>query len=332
MAEVPTAGVEKAAPPFHIRPLNIATDVPALARLLEEIEAVDDSGEDTSEATLRELLAWPGHDPGRDRWVVEEPGRPDRLVAHALAWKPGDAPEADLYVGVHPDWRGRGLGRALLAHAVARARELGAVQLAAYGAARSPAVPALLARYGFAPVATWVRMYAPAAMPIAGPIWPPGYRVQTVDMLDDPAAVLAAAMTRGYLGQWGHHTVDEASQARRLTRPDTRADGIFVLFGPRGDVAGVCVAAIAAEGATRPGGRPTGYIDAPGVVAEHDSPDLRRALLCSAMTWLQANGQAGFELESWGDRPETLALYESAGFQVAHKQIAYGCRLAPGQN
>jgi GNAT superfamily N-acetyltransferase len=304
--------------------LNVETDVPGMARLLAEIEAVDDSGEDTSEATLREMLGWPGHDPARDRWIVAAPDQPERLIAHALTWKTRDTPRADLYVGVHPAWRRRGIGSALLTQALDRTCEMGAAQAGVYADERLPASAAFLARHGFAPVAAWARLYAPAATPVPTPVWPPGYTVQPFATLDDPRPVLVQAMTDSYLGQWGHHVANAESQDHWLALPHVRPDGIFILFGPARDIAGICVAEIQAERAERHGGEPTGYIDAPGVVAAHDSPALRRALLHTAMGWLRANDQAGFEIESWGDTPATLALYAAAGFHVDRKQIAYG--------
>ena len=69
---------------FVIRPVDVEADVPRLVRLFEEVEAADQTGNFTSEATVRSRLQQPGHDPAHDRWVVAEPGNPDRLIAHAM--------------------------------------------------------------------------------------------------------------------------------------------------------------------------------------------------------------------------------------------------------
>ena len=103
--------------------------------MLQEVEAVDRS----DEAAVRATMRWPGHDPASDRRVIVDSERQGQLIAHALAWKGDHEPAADVAVAVHPDWRRRGIGAALLARAVDRARAMGATAVRIYADEQHPA-------------------------------------------------------------------------------------------------------------------------------------------------------------------------------------------------
>ena len=55
---------------FIYRPFAVERDFAALVSLLHNVELIDQSNEDVSEATLREQLTWTGHNPALDRWVA----------------------------------------------------------------------------------------------------------------------------------------------------------------------------------------------------------------------------------------------------------------------
>ena len=165
-------------------------------------------------------------------------------------------------------------------------------------------------------------MALPADTPLPEPVWPGGYRLRAFDtLLDWP--LLVEALNRGYEGQWGHHIVREEDVRHWYRGPHVRLDGVFLLAGPRGDLAGISRAELAeqeapASGATR------GLIDAPGVAPEHRDQPLRLPLLLAAAHWLRAQGPENLELKSWGDSAATLAVYEGAGFRQTRRAISYG--------
>lgn len=329
-------------------------DVPRLAALDAAVEAVDRAGEEVSEEAIRETLAWPGHDPWRDRCVIEEPGQPDRLIAHGLVWKGSVDPVADLAVAVHPAWRGRGLGRALLVRALERARTLGATAARAYADEAHPAGAPFLRRHGFTPVAAYTQMRFPARLVPPPATLPAGYTVRDYDDLRDPA-LLARAMTDAYSGLWGHHPVSVEELTQWL--PGWREDGILLLFDQRGGIAGMCRAEVRATSSTAGAGAaeadgmpsaveasaavteeagaagsvearvPDGQIDAPGIVPERRAEDLHVPLLLAAMRWLRAQGAGAIVLESWGDDQGTLDRYGALGFTVTRRAISFRLEL-----
>lgn len=317
-----TDGSRKADVPMRaVRPED---DTPRLADLLTAVEAVDGPDEDASEEAICETMAWPGHDPRQDRWVVEEPGRPERLIAHGLVWKGTQDPHADIAVAVHPAWRRRGVGGALLGRARARAHALGATAARAYADEGHPAAIPFLRRHGFTPVAAYTEMRFAADRVPAPPVFPDAYRVRAYDDVGDPA-LLARAMTAAYSGLWGHHAVSAEDLAPWL--PAWRLDGVFLLFDERADVVGLCRAEVRALAPAEGANKPAGYVDAPGVVPARRDDDLYIPLLLTAMRWLRAQGIETIGLESWGDDEDTLRRYRALGFAIARRAISHRLEL-----
>ena len=97
---------------YVVRAFDLEADVPAFVRLVGAIEATDQRGADTSEEGLRAQLAWPGHDPSRDRLLLEEVAT-GAIVGHSLVFSQSPK-RAIVEVAVHAEWRRRGLGTRLL--------------------------------------------------------------------------------------------------------------------------------------------------------------------------------------------------------------------------
>ena len=306
---------------FVFRPFDMDRDVLPLLRLINEIEAIDQVDEGRSESELRASLTWPEGDPARDRVVVAEPGRPERLIAAVTTWKASTTDRADVRIMVHPDWRRRGLGSALLARGLARAREKGAVYLSAGHDNRMRAAGAFLHAHGFRPTATWIQMRCAAEVPLAEPVYPAGYTVRPQSEVQS-VPVVAEALNRGFIGHFEHRDATDTEVAHWLGTDHTRPDGIFLAFDPAGEPAGICWAEINPDHSARRG-RPTGYIDSLAVVPEHRRHGLGRALLLEGMRWLRANGQATIELDAWGENERALPLYEGAGFRISRQGQSY---------
>jgi mycothiol synthase len=312
---------------FRIRPYAPDVDLSPLARLLEAAEVVDQDGDDISEEVLSDQLSWPGHDPIRDRWVVEAPDSPETLIGWCAVFKMPHTPRADLAVRVHPGWRGRGIGSELLARAIERARERGATSAAIYANVRNPTADGFLRRRGWLPVSAYTAMRWPADVAdvaAESAALPAGYTMRTYAQAPDES-VLLEAINRCYEGLWGHNIVSADDLARWL--PTMPAEGIFLTFAPDGRIAGICRAEMSDRLSARRGAS-AGLIDAPGVVPEHRSDGLYRPLVLTTLAWLQSQHPAGVELESWGDEPATLALYGDLGFIIERQQASYRLDLS----
>ncbi len=320
ITEAPT-GRPGADAPFAFRPLDLAGDVPRLTRLHNEIEAVEHLGETVTETEMRGRLTWPGTDPARDRRVLADPADPDRLIAAANVNKGGDTAHFWLNILVHPDRQRHGIGGALLAWGLGRAREQGAAYVTSGAHSRQPGRHAFLRKHGFVPGAIWIFMRAPAETVLPEPQVPPGFRIVPYATIDD-VDVLATALNRGFIGHYHHRDLTRAEFEHWLQKPGLRRDGIFIALGPDGAPAGICWTDTSPELSARRG-TPTGYIDDLGVVPEHRRRGLGRALLLTGMHWLRGQGLPTIELDAWGHNDLAVPLYEATGFAVTEQGTEY---------
>jgi GNAT superfamily N-acetyltransferase len=127
---------------------------------------------------------------------------------------------------------------------------------------------------------------------------------------------------------WGHRentpgAVTAASLARQIQREPQSypPQGMFVAFGPEGEPAGFCRGE--AGQPAEPGGPILKLVDGPGVAPAHRSQRLQRPLVLTVMRWLSRQGPGAYDLQSWGDTPETIELYRELGFDVAGHWMEY---------
>src|SRR5581483_6256498 len=217
-----------------------ANDLLSLSGLLTSVEDHDHDGEDTSETALRQQLSWHNYEPEQDCWVVEAPGASHVLIGYCSTM--AQTPQrCTLYVAVHPDFRRRGLGRALLTKAKTRAQEVGAEQVTLYAKARNPSANAFLQKQGFELAgSSWV-LHAPATLALQEPEWPTGYSVRSYAQVQQ-ISVLLEVMTRSYADRWGHAENERATDKTVVQKWLAHADqdGIFLVFAPDGGIAGFC--------------------------------------------------------------------------------------------
>lgn len=303
---------------FIIRPLAPDADLPDLTRLRTCIAQADQTGDAISEAALQERLTWPNQDPLKDHWVAEAPERPGELLGYATLIT--HIPQrADALLEVHPDWRRRGLGSALLRRLLQRASEKEVQDVAFYEPVAQVAAQAFLSQAGFERAGEAWELQAGMDSALAAPAWPPGYSVQTYAQAPDLARLLAVC-NRSRRDMWGHWenyagAVTAEVVGRWLPRWDW--NGIFIALDPTGEAVGVCRAQV---------GDPA-YIDSPTVVPEHRPHHLQRPLVLTAGQWLRSQGASRLNLETWGDPPSTVAVYRDLGFDEVAHYLAYRHRL-----
>ncbi|MGY1713377.1 GNAT family N-acetyltransferase [Geodermatophilus sp. SYSU D01106] len=316
------------------RPLTL-DDAPAAAELLEAAEAVDDTGEHEDAADLtewwdRELVELP-----RDgRAVVDADGR---LVAWATSIAPRggrDAFRIWTEGRVHPDVRGRGVGRALLAWQLRR----GAEQHAEFGPPGLPArlvtsvwpamtsLESMLRRAGFEVERLFASMERPlTGLPAVAP--PPG--VDLVPFTWDRDDEVRRAHNASFTEHHGSTERDEQAWRNWFTGRQAFRPDLSVLALTDGAVAGY-VLTYEYEADTRATGIRTAHFGQIGVLPSARGRGVASATIAAALAAAQEAGyaQAALDVDT-ENTTGAFALYERVGFRVARTHHAWAYVVPP---
>lgn len=293
-----------------------------LAALVRRVEEADDAPFRTSDEELREHVEAPWHERSRDCLVgVAADGVPRAFAS--VDRSPGDVTVIRTFVwaGVDAGWRGRGIGRELLAWALGRARQQ-LVESGTEGPARivefiedaATSTVALVRAAGFVPVRYDAHMRRPLDGDLPDVALPPGLRLETWTPRRDEQARLAHneafADHRGseprspeqwqagrstFVPAWSTVVVDEASDEVVGYQMSDRYEQDWEITG-----------------------HSFGYTGLLGVRRAWRGCGVARALLADAMRRYRADGMELAELSVDTENPNgAFRLYESLGYERA---------------
>ena len=296
---------------LSVRPATV-DDAPAINEL---ITAADVDVQGWSESSESELLGWwRMMDLEHDSWVLEENGT---VAAYAVGFAHADVLEVDGFV--HPQGRGRGLGRWLVDQADARARELAKAKLHAYSLAQDERAHRLFQLCGMRELRRYYRMMIELDTEPAPAQWPDGLRVETFDEKD--AAAFHDAMGEAFADEWGFVRMpfEEWREMRLVKDPDYDPTLWFVVRD--GDE----IAAVMRNEPDRSG---AGFVGALGVRKPWRKRGLGLALLQHAFGEFYRRGKPRVALGVDAENPTgATRLYERAGMHVAYEVVTYGKEL-----
>lgn len=335
LADRAAAPAEPPRPPDGLglswRPLR-RDDAEALTRLINAVEEADEAPYRTAVAETEEKFDGDWHDPATDTLAGVDADGVLRAYAQVAA-PPGDVRTIRAFLdgGVDPLWRGRGVGRAVLAWSVGRGRQLLArstapvpgriavhVQESATSSAR------LLSAAGFRPVRYYDDMRRSLADPL--PVVEPPAGVSLVPWSDDLDEPVRLAHNEAFADHWGSEprSVEHWAQGRSMFAPTWSRVAVDEATG---EVAGYLVSG-RYEQDWALNGYSFGYVDLLGVRAAWRRRGLAPALLVAAMSAYRADGIEYAALGVDTANPTGAhGLYERLGFEPYHREVMYSIEL-----
>lgn len=321
-----------AAPPIpglRFRRYAGPSDHPAMLAVYSAAHEADGLEEVTTleqfDLTYRTLV---NCDPERDILLAEVNGE---VVAYArVFWQ--DLVEGgrayECFGFVHPAWRRRGIGGALLRHNEDRLREIAAGHpaiapkwLESEGVDVDPGNTALLRRAGYEPVRWFYDMVAPTLDGIVPPPMPEGLELRPVTR--DQYRTIWEAAAEAFRDHWGEAEWTEEDWDRFDADP-ANVDPRFWRIGWGGDeVAGVVTATVPVAENERHG-RSRVYVSGVSVRRQWRRRGLARALLASSLAGAHEAGYTSASLGVDTDSPTGATdLYRSLGFAPERTFVAW---------
>ncbi|MGV8978699.1 MAG: GNAT family N-acetyltransferase [Cellulomonas sp.] len=300
-----------------------ATDAPELAVLVAAIEAADTQPFRTSLDEVTEWFDGSWKDHALDTVAGWDTVGVMRAYAQVTT-APGDVRvvRAFLTGGVHPAWRGRGVGRALVAWMDARGRQLLAAsgkdvpaRLCAYLEDSAPASKALFAAAGFTPIRCYSEMRRSLTVPLPAPVFPAGLRVRPWSPDVDEA--VRVAHNDFFADHWGSEprTPETWSHGRSMFAAPW---SLVALDDATGAVAGYLVSSRYEHDWPLLGYR-AGYTELLGVRRPWRGRGVGTALLAAVMDLYRADGMQYAELGVDTANPSGAhGIYASLGYEVFH--------------
>ncbi|HEY7599023.1 MAG TPA: GNAT family N-acetyltransferase, partial [Candidatus Limnocylindrales bacterium] len=316
----------------RLRPYAGESDIAAIVAIMNAEWAHDGVPERVTEGEKR---AEYGHasamfDAARDVTLAEVDGEP---VAYAIrGWV--DVADSELREyrtdgAVLPQWRGRGIGRAVLRESMRRAMELAATHdtprgrvMGSFSHQGQPADEALLRSEGYVAVRYGFDMGRPNLDDVPEVALPEGLEVREVTRADAPAVF--AADIEAFRDHWGGFDDSPAELQRWLDSPEFDPTLWVVAFdAASGEVAGAVINAVYAEENAELGLN-RGWLDSVFTRRPWRRRGLARALIARSLVKLRERGLSSAVLGVDAENPSgALGLYESVGFVVEHRSTAW---------
>jgi mycothiol synthase len=304
-----------------------ATDVPALAELMNTIEEHAGGKASYTVEELQGLISTLVRDPATDSSMLFAPGG-ELVAAGFTTTPPAGGSRVYLTGGVHPDWRGRGFGRAVLERHLSRALEIheamapdvGWTAESRIGVHGEDAIK-LYRRFGMAPLRYWFEMRALARRAPAYAV-PDGMRL--VPYSAEHELALYTAHMEAFADNWGHQHRDLASWVG-LTVRSKRFQPRYAMLAFEGDeLVGYVLTYRYPDPAAV-------YVGQIGVRRPWRKHGLASALLAGVLDTAARNDRTQVVLHVDADSPTgAVGVYERAGFAVRFSSVTYSISLPEG--
>ena len=315
---------------LRLRPYAGEKDLAAVVSLVNLENETDGIPERSTLEGQRVHYANPSDkfDPARDVSIAEIDGRP--VAYGSVDWvdtADGELREYRVHGVVHPEWRRRGIGTAVLAHNEQHVRELTASHetdrprvYGAFAADRQPARIRLLEGAGYQRVRWFFDMGRPLVDDVPEVPLPEGLEVKP--MTPELIRRVWEADVEAFQDHWGGFDDSDASFRRWTESPDFDPSLWVVAFDGDEVAGGVLNGIYAEENAAI--GRRRGWLDSVFTRRAWRRRGLARALIARSLVLLRERGMESAALGVDAENPTgALGLYESVGFRVEERYTAW---------
>jgi GNAT superfamily N-acetyltransferase len=317
-------------PGLAFRRLRDEGDYPALVDIINASDAADQVEETTSVENLANEFAHPaGFDPKLDAILAEVHGQPVGY-AHLFHRLSTEGERIYWQFGyLLPEWRRKGIGRALLSYTEGRARAhaqanpfAGLNAFQGYVEDTALGKTALYERSGYRPVRYFFFMQRKPLDELPEAPLPPGLEFRPAQ--PDQRRIYWDAKEEAFRDHWGHTLQGEAEFQRWSNNPQQDIRLWQIVWDTRtNDVVGVSFNRINPGENERYGFR-RGWIDTLGVRRPWRGRGVARAILVNSLRTLRERGMTEAVLGVDAENPTgALRLYKSVGFQVLNKDALY---------
>jgi mycothiol synthase len=315
---------------FEWRPMQ-SSDVVGWSDLLTAVRESDLSWEFFTADDLLEDFDDPGRDFEHGSMGVF---RGDRMIGYgALMARSAADPVHDMRYegGVHPDYRGRGIGDKLINWAEGAAVTMHAgrfpgqpLTLSAMPNVTNTGAVALYEQRGYQPVRWFNGMLNDLSMPLPEIPIPPG--VEIVGWAPESSAAAREIRNEAFRDHWGSTETSPESWDHFMATAAFRP--LFSFIAYVGNEAVGCVISHEYAGDPSAIGRDV-YVSIVGTRKAHRKQGIASALLMKAIDAALAAGFATASLEVDADSPTgALGLYEGLGFKVVHTSVTMNKALS----
>ena len=292
-------------------------DLPAIAAVIAASDIHDVGAADFSREQLEESWRSGEVDPA-NAWLVEDAAGAAAAYLQ-MELHPGHL--ADAVGGVHPEHRGRGLGRLILRLSERRARELRSVRdtsvskaLANWIMHGTEDARRLLLDEGYRHARSFFRMAITLEQPPPAPDWPVGVRVRTFRPGEDDRPTYEA-MEEAFEDHWGHARAEFEEWRRRRIETPHFDPSLWHLALADGRVVGASLCAVVGD---------ENWVSTLGVVREWRGRGLGMALLRHSFAEFHRRGRRRVVLGVDAENPTgATRLYERAGMHVERQYDRY---------
>lgn len=315
---------------LRFRRLVLPDDLQALCDLFN---AVNETDQVDDRSDVENLAAWyakaSGWDPLTDCLVAEVDGR---VIGYGKVQWSSDTDGGrnySSYGAVHPDWRRRGLGRAILHANVRRLREIAGGQdvaptverrLESWVQETQTGALALLESEGYTVARTFYEMLRPTLDDVADMPMPDGLEVRP--MLPEHYRAVWEADKEAFGDHWGGMDFSDLAFERYFSGPKFEPD-LWQVAWDGDEVAGSVANEILAEFNRQTGAR-RAILAGVSVRRAWRGRGLARALVARSLVALRERGMTEAVLGVDADNPTgAVGVYLANGFAVHHRELTY---------